>query len=70
MGLMAQPKFTHAPAPKSAATTTSSRWTAPLAPAPVAAASHLVSSGNSFDAGDGDDDNWDDDGDLDDLLDD
>jgi hypothetical protein len=71
MGLATKPKFSHAPAaaaapkPAPAATLTSSRWGAPA----PAAASTLISSGNSFDAGD-DDDNWDDDGDLDDLLDD
>ena len=79
MGLAAIPKFSHAPtavASKPAAgamstsTMNSNRWTASspsTQTAPVA--SKLVSSGNSLDGADADD-NWDDDGDLDDLLDD
>ena len=67
MGLAAKPTFSHAPAPATIPTAmTSARWNTPVsapAPAPI-----LAATGPSF----GGDDvaNWDDDGDLDDLLDD
>lgn len=67
MGLLANPTFSHAPAPapKLGVTTSSTRWNAPIASQPANMTSNAVA---SFGAEDGDD-NWDDDGDLDDLLD-
>lgn len=69
MGLAAKPTFSHAPAPATIPTAvSSSRWNAPVsAPAPAPAQKLVVASSS---LGVDDVANWDDDGDLDDLLDD
>lgn len=72
MGLVAKPKFSHAPPPvhKTPATTTS-RWAPPATAATTAPSSVIPTASINLDADAGDgDDNWDDDADLDDLFDD